>query len=152
MEYSHSDRELVQQPIGYWGWAAQKSVVTYIRAGLAEYGFTQPRWWVLAQVARSEAPRTREDMASLLKGYLDAGATAIHEEVDALIATQLIMEEADGRLILTPEGNELFGKLAARQREMRTQIHHDISDEEYLTTLKVLQRMIHNTDGKAWHH
>lgn len=35
---------------------------------------------------------------------------------------------------------------------MRAEIHEGISDEEYLLTLKVLQRMIHNTGGKAWHH
>lgn len=35
---------------------------------------------------------------------------------------------------------------------MREQAHDGISDEEYLVTLKVLQRMIHNVGGEAWHH
>jgi hypothetical protein len=30
--------------------------------------------------------------------------------------------------------------------------HAGISDEEYLTTLKVPQRFIHNTGGRAWRH
>ena len=50
MEYSHSDTELIRQPIGYWSWAASKAVVTYIREGLSEFGLSQPQWWVLNQV------------------------------------------------------------------------------------------------------
>lgn len=42
MEYSHSDADLIKQPIGYWSWAAYKAVVSRTRAALAEIGVTQP--------------------------------------------------------------------------------------------------------------
>lgn len=35
MEYSHSDEELIRQPIGYWSWAAAKAVVSRTRGALA---------------------------------------------------------------------------------------------------------------------
>jgi MarR family transcriptional regulator, organic hydroperoxide resistance regulator len=152
MEYSHPDDELVKQPIGYWGWAAQNAVVTYIRAGLAEFDVTQPQWWVLAQLATSEGgTKTREEVSTVLHGYLAVGST-LQPEIDALLDRKLITDDGGGRLRLTKEGDVVYRTCAERQTAMRAQVHDGIPDTEYVTTLKVLQRMIHNVGGKAWHH
>lgn len=152
MEYSHSDAELIQQPIGYWSWAASKAVVTRIQGALAEIGVTQPQWWVLAQLARAGRVKTRAEVSGLLRNYLDTGPEFMESEIDATVARGWITEDAAGRLNLTPEGSATFDKAAALQDELWTERHADISDEDYLTTLKVLQRFIHNTGGSAWHH
>ncbi|MFI0781094.1 MarR family winged helix-turn-helix transcriptional regulator [Streptomyces sp. NPDC021212] len=151
MEYSHSDTELIRQPIGYWSWAASKAVVTYIREGLSAFGLSQPQWWVLNQVRDGgEDGRTRTEVRAVLEGYLDVGA-ALEPEIDALLDRGLLTTTA-GRLHLTPEGRELHARAAEHQLTMRERIHDGIPDEDYIATLKVLQRMIHNTNGKAWHH
>ncbi|TDT37246.1 DNA-binding MarR family transcriptional regulator [Streptomyces sp. BK208] len=152
MDYSHSDSELVRQPVGYWAWAAYKAVVTRTRAALAELGTTQPQWWVLAQVARAGAPKTRAEVSGLLRNYLDTGPETMEAEIDATITAGWIVEAPDDRLSLTPEGRTFFEKAAALQDDLRTERHAGISDEEYLTTMKVLQRVIHNTGGRAHHH
>ncbi|OWA15912.1 transcriptional regulator [Streptomyces sp. CS159] len=155
MDYSHTDTELVRQPIGYWTWAAYKAVVTRTRAALAELGTTQPQWWVLAQVARADTPKTRAEVSELLRNYLDTGPEAMESEIDATVTAGWIVQAAetsDGRLSLTPEGRAFFEKAAALQDDLWTERHAGISDEEYLTTMKVLQRVIHNTGGRAWHH
>jgi hypothetical protein len=151
MEYSHSDTELVMQPIGYWSSAACKAVVTNIRAGLARFDVTQPQWWVLNQVATSENGRTREEVTAVLQGYLDVGA-ALGPEMDALLDRGLLVLDNENRLQLTAEGDTIHRQCAERQTAMREQVHSGITDEEYLVTLKVLQRMIHNVGGEAWHH
>ncbi|OMI86879.1 transcriptional regulator [Streptomyces sp. M1013] len=153
MDYSHSDAELIRQPIGYWSWAAYNAVVTRTRTALAELGTTQPQWWVLAQVARADTPKTRAEVSGLLRNYLDAGPETMESEIDATIAAGWIAQTApDGLLSLTPEGRTFFEKAAALQDDLWTERHAGISDEEYLTTMKVLQRFIHNTGGRAWHH
>ncbi|KPC88509.1 transcriptional regulator [Streptomyces sp. NRRL WC-3753] len=155
MDYSHTDTELVRQPIGYWTWAAYKAVVTRTRAALAELGTTQPQWWVLAQVARADTPKTRAEVSELLRNYLDTGPEAMESEIDATVTAGWIVQDAetsDSRLSLTPEGRAFFEKAAALQDDLWTERHAGISDEEYLTTMKVLQRVIHNTGGRAWHH
>ncbi|MFD8459991.1 MarR family winged helix-turn-helix transcriptional regulator [Streptomyces antimycoticus] len=152
MEYSHSDAELIRQPIGYWSWAAYKAVVTRIRTTLAGIGTTQPQWWVLAQVAHADPAKTREEVSDLLSNYLEAGREVMEEEIDRTIVQGWITEDAEGRLGLTAEGRTFFDKAAALQDELWTERHAGISDEEYLTTIKVLQRFIHNTGGHAWHH
>lgn len=151
MEYSHSDTELIRQPIGYWSWAAYKAVVTYIREALSEFGLSQPQWWVLNQVHDGgEDGRTRAEVRAVLEGYLDVGA-ALEPEIDALLERGLLTATAE-RLHLTPEGGALRDRAAERQLAMRARIHDGIPEEDYIATLKVLQRMIHNTGGKAWHH
>ncbi|MFD8427836.1 MULTISPECIES: MarR family winged helix-turn-helix transcriptional regulator [Streptomyces] len=155
MDYSHTDTELVRQPIGYWTWAAYKAVVTRTRAALAGLGTTQPQWWVLAQVARADTPKTRAEVSALLRNYLDTGPEAMESEIDATVTAGWIVQDAetsDGRLSLTPEGRAFFEKAAALQDDLWTERHAGVSDEEYLTTMKVLQRVIHNTGGRAWHH
>ncbi|NGO67934.1 MarR family winged helix-turn-helix transcriptional regulator [Streptomyces boncukensis] len=151
MEYSHSDTELIQQPIGYWSWAAYNAVVTRTRAALAGIGTTQPQWWVLAQVARADTVRTRAEVSRLLQNYLDTGRGAMGAEIDATIAHGWLTEDAAGRLELTAEGRAFYDRAAALQDELWAERHAGIDDEEYLTTLKVLQRFIHNTGGHAWH-
>ncbi|QIQ04725.1 MarR family winged helix-turn-helix transcriptional regulator [Streptomyces liangshanensis] len=151
MEYSHSDEELLTQPIGYWSTTAGNAVVTAIREGLAPFGVTQPQWWILGQLATGENGRSRDEVLSVLWGYLDVGE-ALVPEMDALLDRGLITPDAEGRLHLTAEGDELFQKCASFQRSMRERVHKDITNEEYVVTLKVLQRMIHNVGAKAWHH
>jgi DNA-binding MarR family transcriptional regulator len=152
MEYSHSDAELIKQPIGYWSWAAYKAVVGRTREALARIGTTQPQWWVLAQVARAETVKTRDEVSRLLRDYLDTGPEAMETEIDTTIERGWITEDADGRLSITTEGKAFYDKAAALQDELWAERHAGISDAEYLTTLKVLQRFIHNTGGRAWHH
>ncbi|MGW7435224.1 MarR family winged helix-turn-helix transcriptional regulator [Streptomyces sp. NPDC054849] len=152
MEYSHNDAELIRQPIDYWSWAAYDAIVARTRGALAGIGTTQPQWWVLAQVAGAAETKTREEVTETLQGYLAVGGGMVGEEIDTTIARGWITQDAGGRLGITSEGREFFGRAAALQEELWAERHADVSDEEYLTTLKVLQRFIRNTGGRAWHH
>ncbi|WP_018547865.1 MarR family winged helix-turn-helix transcriptional regulator [Streptomyces sp. LaPpAH-108] len=152
MEYSHPDAELIRQPIGYWSWAAYDAVVGRIRVALSGIGITQPQWWVLAQVAGAETPKTRGEVAGLLRNYLATGTTTMDEEINRVIALGWVTQDEHDRLTLTPEGHAVHAKAAALQDELWAERHAGVSDAEYLTTLKVLQRFIHNTGGHAWHH
>jgi DNA-binding MarR family transcriptional regulator len=151
MDYSHDDAGLVNQPIGYWSWAAGKAVVTYIRGALGELGLTQPQWWTLSQLATSPDGRDGTELAAFLQGYLDVGSATMEEEFDALIGRHLVVGGDNGLLRITDAGRELQVRTAERQQSVRDTIHAGIPDEEYVRTLKVLQRMIHNVGGEAWH-
>ncbi|MFJ3588480.1 MarR family winged helix-turn-helix transcriptional regulator [Streptomyces sp. NPDC090231] len=152
MDYSHDDEGLARQPIGYWSWAAHIATVGHIRSALAEHGLTQPRWWVLNQLADADdSGRPRAEVVDLLRGYLDVG-DGMEPEVDALIDQALITQDAGTRLRLTPEGSELRTRAHTRVSRASAEIHDGIAPEEFVRTMKVLQRMIHNVGGKAWHH
>ncbi|WP_405443422.1 MarR family transcriptional regulator [Streptomyces avidinii] len=152
MEYSHTDAELVRQPIGYWSRAASDAVVSRIRAVLAGIGTTQPQAWILARIAHAGTPPTRDGVTGVLSGYAAAGIDDLDEEIDATVARGWVTQDAEGRLELGPEGKDFYALLVATQAELWQERHRDIPDEEYVLTLKVLQRFIHNTGGRAWHH
>ncbi len=151
IEYSHNDTELIGQPIGYWSLAASNAVVTCIRDQLAQIGLSQPQGWVLAHVAGSEHGKTRDDLTAVLQGYVRVGDT-LEADTDALIDRELLEVDDHDRLQLTTAGAERFSRAAEVHGANRARIHAGVPDDEYLTTLKVLQRMIHNVDGTAWHH
>jgi len=151
MQYTHDDAGLLAQPIGYWSWAAHTSVVTYIRRGLTTVGLTQPQWWVLNQLGEDESGKGRDSLTQMLQGYLGVG-DQLQVDIDDLIARALVTNDDAGRLRITDDGTVVVKEAAEIQRESLAQIHNGVSDDELLTTMKVLQRMIHNTDGKFWHH
>ncbi|MEV7399419.1 MarR family winged helix-turn-helix transcriptional regulator [Streptomyces sp. NPDC091267] len=151
MDFSHDDAGLARQPIGYWSWAAHTATVTHIRAALAEHGLTQPRWWVLNQLADADTTgRPRAEVVALLRGYLDVG-DGLEPEIDTLLDQALITQDPGTRLRLTPAGHALRTRAYARVTRASAEIHAGIPPEEYVRALKVLQRMIHNVGGTAWH-
>lgn len=152
MNYSHDDAGLARQPIGYWSWAAHQATVTHIRAALAEHGLTQPPWWVLNQLAEAdEEGRDRAELVTMLSGYLDTGSDGMEEAVDSLLERGLATQDDRTRLRMTPEGGVLRDQALARVARASAEIHDGIPEAEFVAALKVLQRMIHNVGGQAWH-
>ncbi|MEU4997780.1 MarR family winged helix-turn-helix transcriptional regulator [Streptomyces sp. NPDC021622] len=151
--YSHSDEELINQPIGYWASTAGAAVVHHIRTMLAEAGLTQPQWWILNQLVDTPEGRETADVVAILRGYLGVGDGNLHHDIRALRERGLLTEdEAGARITITGAGRTLRDDTAVRQGNLRAEIHEGIPDEDYIRTLKVLQRMIHNVGGEAWHH
>ena len=151
MKFSHPDDQLLKQPIGYWSLAASTSIVGHIRKALAGVGLTQPQWWVLNQLGDPAGVHTRGGLTQLLQGYLGVG-DELQRDIDDLIARHLIAVYEEDALALTAHGERVLVDAKEVQRVAQAQIHDGVSDDQLLTTFKVLQRMIHNTDGKFWHH
>ncbi|MFF4532835.1 MarR family transcriptional regulator [Streptomyces sp. NPDC001407] len=121
-------------------------MVGNIRAGLAQYGISQPQWWVL-----NRNGETREEATSVLLHYVMPGDD-LDAEIDDLLDRGLITLGEGNRIALTGEGERVLALCTAWQRAAHDRTHDGITDEEYVSTLKVLQRMIHTVGGKAWHH
>ncbi|MFI7387210.1 MarR family winged helix-turn-helix transcriptional regulator [Streptomyces sp. NPDC049813] len=148
---SHDDSGLIAQPIGYWANAAGRAVVQNIRAALGDLGLTQPAWWVLARLSAAPEGWDRAELIAFLRYYPGPGDD-LPADIDSLVARGLVSQDEDEHLLLTDAGAELYSRAAARQSELRQQTHEGIPDEEYARALKVLQRMIYNVRGDAWHH
>ncbi|MEW2630144.1 MarR family winged helix-turn-helix transcriptional regulator [Streptomyces sp. NPDC048389] len=148
---SHDDAGLIAQPIGYWANAAGQAVVQNIRTALGVLGLTQPAWWVLHHLSERPKGWGRAELTEFLS-YYPGPDDDLPGDIDSLVARGLVSQNEDGHLLRTESGAELYSRAAARQSELRRQVHEGIPDEEYARTLKVLQRMIHNVKGDAWHH
>ncbi|MEX2983336.1 MarR family winged helix-turn-helix transcriptional regulator [Streptomyces sp. C36] len=139
---------LAGQPIGYWSWVANKAVIRHIRAAMAQVDITQPQWWILNRVEAATDGLTREELHGLLTTFLDEGRDSIDLALDSLVARSWVTGPDDaGRFLLTDAGRAAKKRTKEVVVRVRGEIHDGVSDEEYATVVRVLQRMVENTGG-----
>ncbi|WP_439675531.1 MarR family transcriptional regulator [Embleya sp. MST-111070] len=148
-----SDAELAGQPAAYWTGVAYEALIAYTRARQAEKGYTQPQFWLLRNLSVNDispdgagmtVPELRVAMASYLRAEDDLAA-----ESEVLVERGWLTRDAEDRLFLTEAGEQARVDLARNAPAIRAALHEGIDDADYVTTLKVLQRLIHNAGGPA---
>ncbi|MEU5876505.1 MarR family transcriptional regulator [Spirillospora sp. NPDC047279] len=145
------DAELAGQPAAYWTGVAYEALIAYTRARQAEKGYTQPQFWLLRNLSVNDIsptgdgmtlPELREAMASYIRPEDDLAA-----EAEALLERGWLSRDAEDRLWLTEEGEQARVDLARNAPAVRAALHEGIDDADYVTTVKVLQRLIRNAGG-----
>ncbi|MBC7305004.1 MAG: winged helix-turn-helix transcriptional regulator [Nocardia sp.] len=146
-----SDAELAGQPAAYWTGVAYETLIAYTRARLAEKGYTQPQFWLLRNLSENDIspdgqgmtiPELRKAMASYIRPEDDLAA-----EAELLVERGWLTRDAEDRLWLTDEGEQVRADFARNAPAIRAALHEGIDDADYVTTLKVLQRLIRNAGG-----
>ncbi|WFB05906.1 MarR family winged helix-turn-helix transcriptional regulator [Streptomyces sp. LX-29] len=144
-----SDTELAGQPAAYWTGLAYEALIAFTRARQAELGFTQPQYWLLRNLSRNDLspdghgmtlPELQQAMSSYLRPEDD-----LKSEADVLLERGWLTRDDAGRLWITEPGESARADLKRHTPAIRDRIHQGIDDADYVTTLRVLQRMIHNT-------
>ncbi|MBQ1123763.1 MarR family winged helix-turn-helix transcriptional regulator [Streptomyces sp. B15] len=148
-----SDTELAGQPAAYWTGVAYEALIAYTRAQQAEKGYTQPQFWLLRNLSVNDIspdgegmtlPELREAMSSYIRPEDDLAA-----EAEGLLERGWLTQDTKDRLWLTPEGEQARIDLARNAPAIRAALHEGIDDADYVTTVKVLQRLIRNAGGTA---
>jgi hypothetical protein len=146
-----SDTELAAQPAAYWTGVAYEALIAFIRAQQAEFGITQPQYWLLRNLSKNDIspdghgmtiPELQQAMSTYLRPEDDLTA-----EADVLLERGWLSRDGRGRLWITEEGDEARADLKKHAPAIRDRIHQGIDDADYVTALKVLQQMIRNTGG-----
>ncbi|WP_327380902.1 MarR family winged helix-turn-helix transcriptional regulator [Streptomyces sp. NBC_01207] len=150
-----SDVELAGQPAAYWTGVAYEALIAYTRARTAEKGYTQPQFWLLRNLSANDIspdgsgmtlPELRQAMASYIRHEDDLAA-----EAEVLLERGWLTRDPEDRLWLTEEGEQARVDLARNAPAIRAALHEGIDDADYVTTLKVLQRLIHNSGRPSTH-
>ncbi|NEB14503.1 MarR family transcriptional regulator [Streptomyces coelicoflavus] len=148
-----SDAELASQPAAYWTGVAYEALIAYIRARQAEKGYTQPQFWLLRNLSKNDISPDGEGMT--LRELRQAMASYIRPEDDLAAEAEVLLErgwltrDAEKRLWLTTEGEQARVDIAGLAPSIVSVLHEGIDDADYVTTLKVLQRLIRNAGGTA---
>lgn len=146
-----ADAELAGQPAAYWTGVAHHTLIAYTRARQAEKGYTQPQFWLLRNLSANDIspdgkgmtlPELREAMTSYIRPEDDLAA-----EAQGLLERGWLTRDAEDRLWLTEEGEQARVDLARNAPAIRAVLHEGIDDADYVTTVKVLQRLIRNAGG-----
>jgi hypothetical protein len=148
-----ADAELAGQPAAYWTGVAYEALIAYTRARQAERGYTQPQFWLLRNLSENDIspdgegmtlPELQEAMNSYIRPEDDLAA-----EAEVLLERGWLDRDAEDRLWLTEEGERARVDLARNAPAIRAVLHAGIDDADYVTTVKVLQQLIHNAGGTA---
>jgi hypothetical protein len=146
-----SDAELAAQPAAYWTGVAHESLIAFIRAQLAEFGFTQPQYWLLRNLSKNDISPDGHGMT--VPELQEAMSTYLRHGDDLMTESQILVErgwltlDGEGRLWITEAGEEARAGLKQRVPTIGDRIHQGIDDADYVIALKVLRRMIRNTGG-----
>lgn len=146
-----SDAELAGQPAAYWTGVAYEALIAFTRPRQAEKGYTQPQFWLLRNLSANDIspdgegmtlPELRGAMASYIRPEDDLAA-----EAAVLLERGWLTRDAESRLWLTEEGERARVDLKRNTPAILAALHEGIDEADYVTTLKVLQRLIHNAGG-----
>ncbi|GLY00504.1 MarR family winged helix-turn-helix transcriptional regulator [Actinoplanes sp. NBRC 101535] len=140
------------QPAAYWTGVAYEALIAFTRSRMAACGFTQPQFWLLRHLSRHDlsaggAGMTVPELRRAMTGYLRPEDDLAAEAEVLVDRGWLRLDGGDGRLWITEAGEEARIAMTERTPEIRSAIHHGIDDADYVTTLRVLHRMIGNVNG-----
>ncbi|KHL17096.1 hypothetical protein CLV56_0826 [Mumia flava] len=143
-----NDAALARQVAAYWTRRAYESVITFTRREQRLRGYTQPQFWLLRHLdahdlAEDDQGATVAELEHAMAEYLRE-EDDLDTEADTLVARGWLEREGV-RLRITEAGKAGRLELARHAPAIRALIHDGIDDADYVTTIKVLQRLIHNT-------
>ena len=146
-----SDAELAGQPAAYWTGVAYEALIKYTRARQAEQGYTQPQFWLLRNLSVNDISPDGEGMTLLelrkaMESYIRP-EDDLAAEAEVLLERGWLTRDAEDRLWLTEAGEQARVDLARNAPAVRAALHEGIDDADFVTTLKVLQRLILNAGG-----
>lgn len=148
-----SDAELAAQPAAYWTGVAYEALIAFTRARQAEFGFTQPQFWLLRNLSENDIspdgqgmtiPELQQAMSTYLRLEDD-----LEEEAEILLERGWLTRDGEARLWITEAGEAARADLKKHAPAIRGRIHQGIDDGDYVIALKVLQQMIRNTGGSV---
>ncbi|WP_433334247.1 MarR family transcriptional regulator [Spirillospora sp. CA-294931] len=146
----NTDIELAAQPVGYWTGLAHRRLIAHIRREMDKNGISQPQYWLLRHLSPQDLSPDGEGVAlaeleERMTDYLLAEDDLGAEAAD-LLARGLLERDDRDRLRITPDGEAGRLVIHALGPGIRDRIHEGVDDADYVTTLRVLQRMISNVE------
>jgi DNA-binding MarR family transcriptional regulator len=131
-----------QLPIEYWLKHADEVVTVHVNQVLEDYGFTRSRWLVFNRIYEA-GTILKKDVCETMKIF----TTWLDEILDGFIQEGWLVKRGDGDsavLMLTETGKSEYEAIAALQCEVRRRVLQGVSDQECMTVIEVLQRIVNN--------
>lgn len=146
-----SDAQLAAQPAAYWTGVAYNALIAFTRARHAEFGFTQPQFWLLRNLSKNDLSpagqgMTISELRQVMSSYLRP-EDDLEAEAEAALARGWLTRDDNERLWITESGDKARVELASHAPAIRARIHQGIDDADYAAALKVLQQLIRNVNG-----
>jgi len=126
------------KPIGYWLRHVHELIETSFGEALATESLTRRHWQVLNTIALGA--RTLEDLDTALAPFV------VEEGSMAPIVADLRGRGWVSDFALTDEGRVAHARVEEQVKGMRERIRDGISDDDYVTTVRTLERCAANLE------
>lgn len=129
-------------PIGYWLKQADKVITEQINQAQAAHDVTRTDWQIL-NLLKENGRTTKNSIFATMQTFV--GTSEFPEIINRLIERGWI-DEADGsgELQLSEAGQRHHERIFTTQKEVRQRVMQGISQDEYATTIRVLQQIVEN--------
>jgi hypothetical protein len=129
------------RPIGFWLKLVDRLINDQFEATLGRFDVTRRQWQILTLVATG--PQSRDRVEAELRPFLDAGEPSVDYALEGLLARGWV--DADGPyFVITEIGRTQADHLGAVVRQTRDSLGHNLTPEQYDTTVATLAQMAHN--------
>jgi DNA-binding MarR family transcriptional regulator len=139
-------------PIGYWLKQADEVLTEQINQAQAVHGVSRTEWQIL-NLLKENGRTTGEQLFDTMRTFVNR--RKFQEIIRRLIERGWIdAEVASGELQLTEAGQRHHERIFTTQKEVRQRAMQGIGQDEYATTIQVLQQIIKNLDqsGQSTSH
>ena len=132
-------------PIGYWVKRADELLTQRINEAQQENGLSRLEWLVL-NVVHEQGSASFQSIADALSPFSDA-ATLV-EAIERFVQREVFESEGAGSTVyrLTSAGRRLHAAALRSQERLRTRAFDGISEDEYVTAIRVLQMVVKNLE------
>ncbi|MFJ8040434.1 MarR family winged helix-turn-helix transcriptional regulator [Kitasatospora sp. NPDC096147] len=127
------------KPIGYWLNRTDRALTLRMDELLADHDLTRLGWQLLGSARESTTDRA-------VHAELAANATPseLTETIELLLRTGWLTRPAAGHLALTDTGSRCLAEAGTRVAAFRATATAGVSDQDYRTTVRVLERIVGN--------
>lgn len=138
------ERRIQKRPIGYWLKRADALLTARIDEAQRENGLTRLEWQILNVIHDARVVHS-ERVVESLRPF--ASAFDVIGTLDSL-AERSVVASADDAFSLTEAGEEMYERALAVQQDIRRQAFEGISEGEYDTTMRALERLVANLERR----
>jgi hypothetical protein len=132
-------------PIGYWLKRLDRAIDGALDSTLAAEGLARRHWQTMNFL--HEGPSDAPALAEALRPFWGQGAITLDEVLSDLERRALVVDDG-GRYALTAAGKATRAQIAQRVDLTRRRLVDGVTQEEYLATVGVLQRMTANLESR----
>src|SRR5215831_7696737 len=137
----------MERPIGYWLKHLDALIEAAAERTFAEEQLTRRHWQVM-NILR-ESPRDGSWLASAIRPFWAPGAITLDEVIRELSGRGWLTRDDAGRYRLTPSGQAGHAGLSENVHRIRATLVTGLTKQDYLATVRVLERMAENLERAA---
>ena len=136
-----------RRPIGYWLKHLDRLIDEAFERALDADGLTRRHWQVLNTLAAG--PSTTAALTAALQPFVQEDAKAVEVIIKDFFDRGWVRNVPDGGVEISERGRAVHEAAMNRVAETRQDLRRGITDDEYVSVVRILQRMASNLESSG---